>query len=481
MKSKLHIYNTLGRKTQEFKPVESSSKKDKNEVRMYCCGPTVYWYQHIGNLRTYVSEDILKRVLIYDGFKVKHVINITDVGHLTSDADEGEDKLVKALKREGLPLTKESMLKLADKYANVFKDDLKKLNISSPDVWAKATEHVSEMIKIVEKLQKNGYTYESGGNVYYDTSKFKDYTKLGNLNMCELKEGARTGIDENKKNPTDFVVWFTERGSKFKDHLMKWSSPWGTGWPGWHLECSAMSTKYLGEQFDIHCGGKEHIQVHHTNEIAQTEGATGKHPWVRYWVHTEWLVAKEGKMSKSKGSFYTLSDLEKEGYSPLDYRYFCLGANYRSPLTFSFEALDAAKNAFENLKKKIIEIKKDFKVGGKESAEGHICKFEEAINNDLNIPAAVGIMWEMIKDDKISNKEKYNALLKFDKIFGLDLDKVEEVKINVPLEIKKLAEERILAKKNKDFKKSDEIRDKIESKGFLIQDNKDGTFEIKKK
>ncbi len=455
----LKLYNTLTRKKEEFKPIR------KGLVTLYSCGPTVYWYQHIGNLRTYIFVDILKRILLYDNYKVKHVMNITDVGHLTSDADVGEDKMVKALRREGLPLTKESMLKLADKYTDVFKDDLKKLNIIEPDIWAKATEHIKEMIKLVEKIEKNDYTYKTKVGLIFDTSKFKNYTELGKLKLEELKKGVRVKVDPERKNVSDFALWITNQPK----HLMQWQSPWGKGFPGWHIECSAMSMKYLGETIDIHIGGEEHIPVHHTNEIAQSESATGK-KFVNYWLHARWLLFKGGKMAKSKGEIQTISELEKKSYDSLDYRYFCFTAHYRTQLEFSYKSLDAAKNAYERLKNLIAEIKDDKKINKK-----YLEEFEKAIDDDLDMPKALSILWKLVRDKKAEGK--IQTIKKMDKIFALDLLRKEKIKI--PDKIKKLVKEREAARKKKNFKLSDKIRKQIREEGYIVEDTNKGS-KIKK-
>jgi cysteinyl-tRNA synthetase len=312
----MQLYNTMTRSVEDFKPLE-----DK-KVKLYACGPTVYNYAHIGNLRTYVFEDILRRSLEYFGYSVIHVMNVTDVGHLVGDNDDGEDKMVKSSRETG-----KSVYEIADFYTRAFFQDTGKLNIKQPSIACRATEHIQEMIALVQRLERKGHTYFSGGNVYFSIDTFPEYGSLARLELDALLSGTRIAVDQNKRNPKDFVLWFTK--SKFENQAMTWDSPWGRGYPGWHLECSAMSMKYLGEQFDIHCGGTDHIPVHHTNEIAQSEAATGKSPWVRYWLHGEFLLDDTGKMSKSKGEFLTLPYLEKQGYSPLDYRYFCLGAHYR--------------------------------------------------------------------------------------------------------------------------------------------------------
>ena len=457
----IRLFNTLTHKKEDFIPDK------EGHVGIYTCGPTVYWYAHIGNLRTYIFEDILKRMFLHNGYKVKHVMNITDVGHLTSDADEGEDKMLLGAKREG-----KTVWDIAKLYEKAFFDDTHKLNVLDPDIVCRATEHIKEMIHLIEKLQKNNMTYSADGNIYYDISKFKAYGKLANLKVDELKAGARIEVDEHKHNPHDFVLWFTK--SKFKDQEMKWKSPWGEGYPGWHIECSAMSMKYLGDHFDIHCGGIDHIPVHHTNEIAQSEGATG-HKWVNYWMHGEFLVMDKGKMSKSSGEILTLSTLEKHGYSPIDYRYLCLNTHYKTPLTFSYDSLDAAKNALNTLKSKIIEFREDkSKIEHKIDIEEYSRDFLEAINDDLNMPKALATMWEVIKDKELNNKEKYTLLIDFDKVLGLDLEHSKEEKIDVPKDVLELVEQREHARNKKDFKKSDELRNLISGKGFAVDDTSNG-------
>lgn len=459
----LKIYNTASRKKEVFKPIK------EKEVSMYCCGPTLYWYQHIGNLRTYISEDILKRVLEKNGYKVKHIVNLTDVGHLTSDSDEGEDKLVKALKREGLPLTYDSMLKLSEKYFRAFENDLKFLNIHMPNKWPRATDHISDMIALIKRIEKKGYTYKTQIGLIFDTSKFKNYAKFAKLNLEELKEGARGQEDLERKNPSDFALWITNQ----PNHVMLWDSPWNKGFPGWHLECSAMSIKYLGEHFDIHCGGKEHIQIHHTNEIAQSEAATGK-KWVNYWIHTDWLISKEGKMSKSKGKFIRIKNLIEKGYDPIDYRYLTLTAKYNSKLVFDWKALDAAKTAFTRLKNKIIEFKNEKKSLNPKNKEKYSKEFYKFVNDDLNIPKALAILWDVVKSKDIGSKEKLELLYDFDEILGLNLKKVKEEKIKLPKEIKELVDKREKSRKEKDWKTADTLRKELKEKGYEIKDTPKG-------
>ncbi len=462
----LVLYNTLRRKKEKFIPLK------KGTVGLYCCGPTVYYYAHIGNLRAYVFEDILKRVLLFNNYALNHVMNITDVGHLTSDADEGEDKMLKGARRE-----KKTVWEVAEFYTTAFKRDIKKLNIIEPTKWCKATDHIPEQIAMIKMLEKKKCTYTAGGNVYFDTSTLKDYGKLARLDLsAETKE--RVEEDRNKKNQNDFVLWFTK--SKFQEQEMKWPSPWGTGYPGWHIECSAMASKYLGEQFDIHCGGIDHIPVHHTNEIAQSEAAFGKKPWVKYWLHNEFLVmGKNEKMAKSGDNFLTLSVLEEKGFHPLDFRYFCLGTLYRNPLMFSWEALESARTARKKLFEKILELRKS-KHGKDKTAKrkAYLERFAGDVNDDLNTPRALATLWDVLKDEALDEHSKYLLLLEFDKVLGFNLGSIAETKI--PAEIKELAEQRLLARKQKDWKQSDLLRGKINTLGWDIGDTEEG-YEIKKK
>ena len=468
------LFNTLTRKKEDFKPIHPP------KVGMYACGPTVYNYAHIGNLRTYIFNDILRRALIKNGFELKQVMNITDVGHLTSDADEGEDKMLVAAKREH-----KSALDIAKFYTDSFFNDTGRLNIQKPEIICKATEHINQMIEVCKRIEKNGYAYFKGGNLYFDTSKLDDYGKLARLKLDELKEGARTDKDPNKKSPTDFVLWFTK--SKFGDQEMKWPSPWGTGYPGWHIECSSMSSYYLGEQFDIHTGGIDHIPVHHTNEIAQAEAAFRKKPWVKYWLHGEFLVMDKGKMAKSAGGFLTLQSLIDKGYEPLAYRYFCLGTHYRKQLMFSWEGLDGAANAYKALKNRIAEINKQpeakSKAFGVTSAlvttrekpglkKTYQSQFMGAVNDDLNMPQALAVLNQAIADNALSKKSKLELIADFDEIFGLDL--LKEEKLDIPKDVQELVNKREEARKKKDFKLSDKLRDEIKAKGFLVEDGKEG-------
>lgn len=462
----LKIFNTLTRKKETFRPIKLGF------VGMYTCGPTVYWYAHIGNLRTYLFEDILKRVLLYNGFKVKHVMSITDVGHLTSDAEEGEDKMITALRREGKELTSQSVLEVAEFYTKAFKKDINRLNIIEPDVWCKATDYIPEMIELIKRIEKNGYTYKTSVGLIYDTSKYRDYAKLGRLSLKQLKKGARVEPDPDRRNPSDFALWITNQPK----HIMQWDSPWQKGFPGWHIECSAMSIKYLGEHFDIHCGGKDHIPIHHTNEIAQSEAAIGK-KWVNYWIHGEFLNMG-GKMAKSSGKIITMDTLIERGFEPLDYRYFCLTAHYRSSLDFSWESLEVARNSFRNLKERILEMKRNPASKGKGKIEKYKKRFLEKINNNMGMPEVLALVWETVKDDSIGNKEKLELLMDFDRVLGLDLYKVSEEEISE--EIKKLIEERKRLRNENNFEDADKIRKELAERGIILEDTPQGT-RVKKK
>jgi len=455
----LKLFNTLTRKKEIFKPL-----RDK-KVGLYTCGPTVYWHAHIGNLRTYIFEDILKRILIYNGYKVKHVMNITDVGHLTSDEDTGEDKVEKAAREK-----KMDAWKLAEFYTKAFKKDLQRLNIIEPEIWCKATDHIKEQIDLIRKLEKKGYTYIIEDGVYFDTSKLKDYGKLAGLRKVKQLAGARVEVVPGKKNPADFALWkFTPPGVK---RQMEWDSPWGRGFPGWHIECSAMSMKYLGETFDIHCGGVDHIPVHHTNEIAQAEAATGK-AFVKYWLHGAFLVLKEGRMGKSEGNIITLEDLVKRGFHPLAFRYLCLTAHYRKRLVFSWENLEAAQRGLESLVYFVQEIYQKNRLKRKNrKIRNYQKKFLEFINDDLNIPRALSLAWQVSRDKNLSQREKYFLLSDFDKIFGLRLNKVKPLKISK--QVQKLLKKREVLRKEKKWQEADKIREQIQKLGYLIEDTPKG-------
>ncbi len=459
---KIYLYNTLTRKKEEFRPIKN------NKVGFYACGPTVYDYAHIGNLRTYIFEDILKRVFIYNGYKVKHIENITDVGHLITDADEGEDKMMKAIKREGLTPDKKSLLKIADKYIKAFKKDISALNILEPDKWVKVTDHVKEMIKLIKKIEKNGYTYETEDGLYFDTTKLSDYGKLARLNKVDLKPGARVNLG-TKRNPTDFALWIKAVGEN-KNHAMLWNSPWGKGFPGWHIECSAISMKYLGNYFDVHTGGIDHIPVHHCNEIAQNEGAIGKKT-VNYWLHGEFLVIDSLRMGKSEGNFITLQTVIDKGFDPLAYRYLCLQVHWQQKTNFSWEALQAAQNALIELKNQIRQLS-----GKGEIIKDYQLNFNKVINDNLNMPKSLAILWDLLKNDQ-KPADKLKTILDFDRVLGLDLGIVEKIPKGVVL----IATERQKARVNKDWQKSDELRKAINQLGYLIEDAQDSyVIKVKK-
>lgn len=465
----IKLFNTYTRKLEDFKPL------NKSKVTFYACGPTVYDYAHIGNLRAYIFDDLVRRTLKLNGYKVEEAINITDVGHLVTDADEGEDKMVKAIRREGLDFSVASMMKLAQKYTDEFVKNIRDLNIELPEQMPKATDHVPEMIEIIQGLIDNGYVYETSTAFYFDTSKFPDYGTLGNLDQDELKAGARIDVDPEKKNPFDFSVWMKAVG-KNANHVMVWSAPFSKekGFPGWHIECSAMSMKYLGQTIDIHAGGIDHIKVHHTNEIAQSTAYTNKQ-FVRYWLHNEFVVLDKGKMSKSAGTFIRLQDLIDKGYDPLAYRYLLLQAHYRSPIMFSYQSLDDAQNGLNNLRDKFLSLGKK---SGKVNKE-YVQLFTEAMNIDFDSPKALAIFHKALKDKALTDPEKRATLLAFDKVLGLGLADLKQAENKIPEEIQELAERRLLAKKSKDFDGADILRREIFEKGWEIKDTKDG-YELKK-
>ena len=462
----MKIYNTLTRKVEEFVPI------NKDVVTMYTCGPTVYHYAHIGNLRTYINEDVLEKTLKYIGYNVKRVMNITDVGHLTSDADTGDDKMLKGAKREN-----KSVLEIARYYTEEFKKDASKLNIKWPDTVIPATSMIEEYIKFIKKLEEDGYAYFKGGNVYFDTSKLSKYYVLTNHTEDSLKEAVRDDVelDENKKNKTDFVLWFTK--SKFDSQELKWDSPWGIGYPGWHIECSCISLKYLGEYLDIHCGGVDNIFPHHTNEIAQTESFIG-HKWCNYWFHPEHLNDATGKMSKSKGEFLTVSLLESKGYNPLAYRLMCLQSHYHKQLVFTYESLDSAVNAYNKLLNKIKSITKDDSIIDNDKVKEYQEKFKRELENDLNTSNAVTILYDVLKSD-LNNNTKLCLVEDFDKVLSLNLLKKEEIDSELLDYINQKIEERSNAKKNKEYDLADSIRKELEEKGIILKDTREGTtFEI---
>lgn len=457
----MKIYNTLTRKVEEFIP------KDKNLVTMYTCGPTVYHFAHIGNLRCYIFEDILEKTLNYLGYNVKRCMNITDVGHLTSDSDSGEDKMLKGAKREH-----KSVMDIADFYTDCFKRDTASLNIKWPEIVSKATDNISYYIKIIEVLLEKGYAYLSGGNVYFDTSKLDDYYKLTNHKIDEMVVGVREGVEEDsyKKNQADFVLWFTK--SKFDDQELKWDSPWGLGYPGWHIECSGISVRYLGEDLDIHCGGVDNIFPHHTNEIAQSEAYLG-HSWCRYWVHGEHLNDSTGKMSKSKGEFLTVDLLKSKGYNPLSYRFMCLNSSYRKVLVFSYEALSNAENSYLKLKKKISTLSDDGDVS-KDVYEEYDSKFRAYIGDDLNTANVITLIYDLLKDS-VNDSTKLSLIKAWDTVLSLDLLEDESIEVNLDSEILEKIELRNKAKLERNYELADKIRDELLKDGIKLIDGRDGT------
>lgn len=467
MDNKLYFYNTLTKKVEQFIPNEDG------KAAMYTCGPTVYHYAHIGNLRSYIMEDLLEKTLRYIGYDVKRVMNITDVGHLSSDADTGEDKMLKGAKREH-----KTVMEIAKFYTDAFFGDCAKLNIKTPDVVEPATNCIAEFIHMIQVLLEKGYAYEAGGNIYFDTSRLEDYYVFSNQNEKELLVGVRADVEEdgNKRNKSDFVLWFTK--SKFEDQELKWDSPWGLGYPGWHIECSCISMKHLGEYMDIHCGGVDNIFPHHTNEVAQSEAYLG-HKWCNYWFHVHHLIDKSGKMSKSRGDFLTVSLLEEKGYDPLVYRFFCLQSHYRKPLEFSYEVLDNVGAAYEKLIKRVSALERTGEVDRAKFDEYRL-KFEAALCDDLNSAMAITVLYDMLKDD-ISDGTKYALAESFDQVLSLDLTadragKAADPGVDAELEafVLEKIEERKAAKKEKDFAKADAIRAELLEKGIALEDTREG-------
>ncbi|MDR3276183.1 MAG: cysteine--tRNA ligase [Treponema sp.] len=486
----LTLYNTLGRKLETFRPLE------QGRVGLYGCGPTVYSDAHIGNLRPYVVHDILGRTLRRRGYELLHVMNITDVGHLSGDNDEGEDKMVKSAAQRG-----ESVLEVADLYTRAFFRDTERMNIRRPGVVCKATEHIPEMIDLIKRIEARGFSYEAGGNLYFDIAKFPRYGDLrlpggdsrspgGDLGLGQ----NRTGLDKNKRNPQDFALWFTK--SKFENQALVWDSPWGRGYPGWHIECSAMSIKYLGEQFDIHAGGVDHVPIHHTNEIAQSEAATGKHPWVRYWLHNEFLVMDKGKMSKSSGGFITLQSLIDEGWEALDYRYLLLSGHYRSQLQFSREALEGARNARKALGDRVRALAAasaalegpDAPPGGRRSppdglrASARVAAFDAALDEDLSTPKALAELWGLVRDKGVNPQAALRGALDMDTVLGLGLAEEAAEAMGLPMadpgfdrEIEGVIAERAAAKQAGDYARADALREALKDRGVVLEDGKAGT------
>jgi len=470
----MYIYNSASRKKEEFIPHTAG------RVNMYTCGPTVYHYAHIGNLRTYIMEDVLEKYLRFTGLDVKRVMNITDVGHLTSDGDTGDDKMLKGAKREH-----KTVMEIAKYYTDAFFDDCKKLNIKTPDVVEPATHCIDEFIKVISALLEKGYAYEAGGNIYFDTSKLDKYYIFNDFREEDLDVGVREGVeaDDNKKNKADFVLWFTK--SKFEDQELKWDSPWGLGYPGWHIECSCISMKHLGEYLDLHCGGIDNQFPHHTNEIAQSEAFLG-HPWCKYWFHVHHLNTNDGKMSKSKGEFLTVSLLEQKGYDPLAYRFFCLQSHYRKTLEFSWENLDNAAAAYAKLVARIAPLYGN--TDGEEVDDAKfnelVNKFREALDGDLNTAQAITVLYDVLKADT-NNATKREAVEHFDYVLSIGLAEAakkllsEKAKENsgedIPEEVNELVKQRAEARKAKDFAKADELRTKITELGYIVEETRQGT------
>ena len=463
---KLQLYNSLDRKKSDFSPIQPG------KVGLYTCGPTVYNFAHIGNLRTYIFEDILKRVLRYNDFDVKHVMNITDVGHLTGDRDMGEDKMEKGAQREG-----RTAWEIAEFYTQAFKSDIARLNIIEPDIWVKATDTIDEQIALIKILEEKGYSYRTSDGIYFDTSRFKDYTKLSHQDIESLREGARVEKNPEKRNATDFALWkFSPEGVR---RQMEWDSPWGTGFPGWHIECSAMSMMYLGDLLDIHCGGTDHIDVHHTNEIAQSEAATGKR-FFNYWMHGAFLIIAGGKkMAKSEENFLTLENaFVKKDINPLVYRFAAFQTHYRKPMEYSEESIQAARNGLQHLQNQVRQVGQNGAGRKGTVTDEYKTRFLEAINDDLNMPRAMAVVQEMLKSS-IGDADKHATIIDYDRVLGLSLDKVDKPE-ELPQEINVLVAERQVARDAKDWAASDRLRDTIQDLGYLVQDTKEGMQIIKK-
>ncbi len=455
----INLYNTLTRKKEEFVPIDSKN----NIVRIYTCGPTVYNYAHIGNMRAYIFMDTLRKVLRYNGYKLNHVMNLTDVGHMTSDADEGEDKMEKSAREQ-----KKSVYDIADMYTEAFFDDIDSLNIERPEHVVKATDHIKEMEEYVKDILDNGYAYETSKGIYFDTSKLKTYGELSGVDLNNQKAGARVDVDPEKRNPLDFALWIKAP----EEHIMKWNSEFGVCYPGWHIECSAMSRKYLGEHFDIHTGGVDHIPIHHENEIAQSKGATGMNP-ANFWMHVEFLLVDNGKMSKSLGNVYRIIELNEKGIESLAYRYFTFTSHYRNKLNFTWEGIKSAQVSLNRLREATLSHKGINNSVDKKVLEDYENRFKEAINDDINMPVAVSVCWEVAKEAEKSN-DYYILLKKFDEVLSLDLDKVEEKEIEIPHEITLMLEKRQIARDSKDFAMSDKLRDELKEKGYIVIDSKEG-------
>ena len=461
--SEIWLYNTRMRKKERYEPIHPG------EVRIYSCGPTVYSHQHLGNMRPYVFADLLTRMFRYNGDRVRHVINITDVGHLTDDADFGEDKMEVAARRAGL-----TAQEIGDKYTRIFQEDLRKLNVREPDVWCKATEHIEEQIEMVKRLEEKGFTYRTSDGIYFDTSKDPHYGELARLDLAAQRVGERVAHAAEKRSPVDFALWkFSPKEGPRRQ--MEWDSPWGVGFPGWHLECSAMSSKYLGVPFDIHTGGQEHVAVHHTNEIAQAENCFEVRPWVRYWLHEEWILFGGEKMSKSEGRIRTLSDLEEEGIEPLAYRMFLLTAHYRQQQAFSDSAIRGAQASYRRLVRHAVELREARDRAGAEAVGGFRSRFRTAIHDDLNVPQALAVLWEVVRSPELGGVERWELMREFDGVLGLGLEEARLEEVEVDEEIEALIREREEARRARDFARADRIRDELRSRGIVLEDVKGGT------
>lgn len=472
----LRLFNSLSKKVEEFVPLENS------KVGMYACGPTVYDYPHIGHGRKYVNDDVLKRVLeVVEGYKVEHVQNITDVGHLVSDADEGEDKLEKGAKKTG-----KTVWEVAQEFTDYFLKEMDSLNIIRPDVQCKATDHIPEQIELIKKIIANGHAYDTAEAVYFDVASFPEYGQLFGQSLADKMVGVREEVvtENSKRNPADFALWF-KRVGKFSDHVMHWESPWGDGFPGWHIECSAMSMKYLGEQIDLHTGGEDHLSIHHPNEIAQSEAATGKKPFVRYWFHSLFLAVDGKKMSKSLGNVYQVSDIVAKGFSPMALRYYYLSAHYRKQMNFSWEGMEGVSNSYQKMKKEFLALRLEggqdkniFGAMADESLTGRGKFFRDefvaAVEEDLNMSAALAVARAVLKDDKLKDFEKRRLVENFDRVFGLKLSERDEMPADVPVEVMAMVQQREEMRKAKNWAESDALRDKIEAAGYKVSDFFDG-------
>ena len=461
--SELRLYNTLTRRKEAFAP------REPGPVRVYSCGPTVYGHAHLGNMRPYLFADLLKKTLRYFGYEVRHVMNITDVGHLVSDADEGEDKIELAARKEGV-----SAWDVAQKWTDVFKADLARLGVEEPDIWCKATDHIEEQIEMIRRLEDKGFTYRTSDGLYFDTSRDPHYGELARLNLEQQQAQERIEGTTGKRHPSDFALWklSPEEGPR---RQMEWDSPWGRGFPGWHIECSAMSSCYLGKSFDIHTGGVDHIPVHHTNEIAQSEGAYGKRPWVKVWMHSAWMMFEKAKMSKSEGTTVTLDHLIEQGIEPGAYRFFHLNAHYRQQTSYSEEAIEGSRAAYRRLVRHARELRGGSDSHGADLVEGFRARFRAALADDLNAPQALAVTWDVVRSDSLGSVEKWQLLCEFDSVLGLRLEGAAAVDVEMDARIDALVRERDEARASKDWARADELRDQLREEGIVLEDSREGT------